>query len=36
MGEVAAALGRRPDAIRQLQHRALVALRDRLREETER
>ncbi len=36
MGEVAAVLGRRPDAIRQLQHRALVALRDRLREETER
>lgn len=34
--EVAAALGRSPDACRQLQHRALVALRDRLRQEAAR
>lgn len=32
--EVAALLGRGPNAVRQLQHRALVALRARLREET--
>lgn len=33
MPEVAALLGRRPDAVRQLQHRAIVALRQRLDEE---
>jgi len=34
--EVAVLLDRRPDAVRQLQHRAIVALRGKLQEEVDR